>query len=110
MYYDKWNQLKQLLHQMMTTMCNEMKMKWIDKQNDLTKNEKLSDNLKFDEIFRKINVKKYSNDKFIWRNSSFNRFEKNWQIKMSQINYRLIAKNFDFCWLKKDVVDVKLSK
>ena len=53
MYYDELNQLKSLLRRTMTAMCNEMKVKWIDKQNDLTKNEKLSDNLKFDEISRK---------------------------------------------------------
>ena len=53
MYYDELSQLESLLRRTMTTMCNEMKVRWIDKQNDLARNEKLSDNLKFDEISRK---------------------------------------------------------
>ena len=54
--------------------------------------------------FEKTDAKKYSDDKFTWRDSSSNRFEKSWQ------NYRSIVEDFDSCWLRKDVVDVKLSE
>ena len=53
MYYDELSQLESLLRRTMTAMCNEMKVKWINKQDDLAKNEKMFDNLKFDEISRK---------------------------------------------------------
>ena len=53
MYYDELSQLESLLRRTKTAMCNEMKVRWINKQDDLAKNEKLSDNLKSDEISRK---------------------------------------------------------
>ena len=52
MYYNDLL-IKTVVASTMITICNVMKIKWINKQNNLIKNEKLFDNLKFDEISRK---------------------------------------------------------